>query len=111
MKAWGKLSGNQDDLAFASAMEEGFHSAGWAGALNKGIPARLAQRRAGYASSYEIATLYADLGEKDNAFQWLGIAYAEHDSSLFGLKTDFLLDPLRSDPRFDELMRKVGLPQ
>jgi len=51
------------------------------------------------------------LGDKDQAFEWLNTAYQEHDFSLFGLKTDFLLDPLRSDPRFAELVRKLGLPQ
>jgi hypothetical protein len=55
--------------------------------------------------------MYADLGDKDQAFKWLNIAYQERDFSLIGLKTDFLLDPLRSDPQFAELVRKVGLPQ
>jgi serine/threonine protein kinase len=54
---------------------------------------------------------YADLGDKDQAFRWLSIAYHERDSSLLSLKTDFLLDPIRSDPRFAELIRSVGLPQ
>ena len=55
--------------------------------------------------------MYAELGEKDQAFQWLNTAYQERDWLLVDLKTDFLLDPLRSDPRFAELVRKVGLPQ
>jgi len=55
--------------------------------------------------------LYADLGDKDQAFQWLNTAYQERASELVGLKTDFKLDPIRSDPRFAELVRKVGLPQ
>jgi len=58
-----------------------------------------------------IAMLYADLGDKDQAFQWLNTAYQERDRLLLGLKTFFQLDPLRSDPRFAELVRKVGLPQ
>ena len=58
-----------------------------------------------------IAQLYADLGDKEQAFLWLGTAYQERDSGLVSLKTDFLFDPLRSDPRFAELVRKVGLPQ
>jgi hypothetical protein len=55
--------------------------------------------------------LYADLGEKDQAFQWLNTAYYERDRLMLGLKADFPLDSLRSDPRFAELVRKVGLPQ
>lgn len=58
-----------------------------------------------------IATLYADLGDKDQAFRWLNTAYEERDWLLEGLRTNFQLDPLRSDPRFAELVRKVGLPQ
>jgi eukaryotic-like serine/threonine-protein kinase len=110
-KAYGQLSGDRNDAEFASALEQGFRSGGWKGALAKGIEIRQAQRKAGYLSAYVIAELYADLGNKDQAFRWLNTAYQEHDDSLVGLKTDFLLDPLRSDPRFAELVRKVGLPQ
>ena len=106
-----QLSGEQDESDFASAMEQGFRLAGWKGALAKGIDIRLAQRKAGYSSAYNIAALYADLGNKEQAFRWLKTAYQEHDYLLSGLKTNFLLDPLRSDPRFAELVRKVGLPQ
>ena len=87
---------------------------GWKGALTKGIETRQSQRKTGYLSAYVIAALYADLGHKDQAFRWLNTAYQERDAGLAGLeglKTDFLLDPVRSDPRFAELMRKVGLPQ
>jgi hypothetical protein len=41
----------------------------------------------------------------------LNTAYQERAQSLLELKTDFSLDPIRSDPRFAELVRKVGLPQ
>jgi hypothetical protein len=81
------------------------------GALTKGIEIAKAGRKIGYVSAYHIASLYADLGDKDQAFQWLNTAYQERDTFLVNLKTDFLLDPLRSDPRFAELVRRVGLPQ
>jgi TolB-like protein len=110
-KAYGQLSDDRNESEFASAMEQGFRSAGWKGVLTKGIEARQAQRKAGYYSAYNIAGLYAELGEKDQAFRWLNTAYQERDVYLEGLKTDFFLDPLRSDPRFAELVRKVGLPQ
>jgi eukaryotic-like serine/threonine-protein kinase len=110
-KAVGQLSGDRNESDFASALEQGFGSAGWKGAITKGVEARQAQRRTGYSSAYAIARLYADLGNKDQAFRWLNTAYQERDALLEGLKTDSLLDPLRSDPRFAELARKVGLPQ
>ena len=110
-KTYGELSGERNESEFASAMEQGFRSAGWKGALTKGIETLQAQRNTGYSSAYVIATLYAELGDKDQAFRWLNAAYQERDRWLLGLKTDFLLDPIRSDPRFAELVRKVGLPQ
>ena len=110
-KTYGRLSGDQNESDFALALEEGFHSADWKGALTKGVEARQAQRKTGYYSAFMIATLYADLGDKDQAFRWLDTASQERDYWMDYLKTDFLLDPLHSDPRFAELVRKVGLPQ
>ena len=110
-KAYGQFSGDRNESAFASAMEHGFRSAGWKGALTKGIEIRQAQRKTGYYSPLVIATLYADLGDKDQAFHWLNTAYQERDWQLEGLKTNFQFDPIRSDPRFAELVQKVGLPQ
>ena len=58
---------------------------------------------------YEIALVYTGLGDKQNAFKWLEEAYNAHDVGLVYLKVDPCLDPLRSDPRFDDLLRRVGL--
>jgi hypothetical protein len=110
-KVFGRLSSDQNESEFASSLEQGFRSGGWKGALAKGIETRLAQRKTEYISAYNIAALYCDLGDKDQAFRWLNTAYQERNPDMEGLKTDFLLDPLRSDPRFAELVRKVGLPQ
>jgi hypothetical protein len=97
-KVYGQLSGDRNESDFASAMEQGFRSAGWKVALTKGIEARQAQRKTGDSSAYEIADLYAELGDKDQAFRWLNPAYQERDGLLVRLKTNFLFDPLRSDP-------------
>jgi serine/threonine protein kinase len=110
-KAYGQLSGDSNAAAFADAAEQAFRSGGWKAALTKGIETLQSHRKTGYSSAYTIATLYADSGDKEQAFRWLNTAYQERDVFLLGLKTDFLLDPLRSDPRFAELVRRVGLPQ
>jgi TolB-like protein len=58
---------------------------------------------------YEIALVYAGLGDKDRAFQWLDAAYQAHDVGLVYLKVDPCLNPLRSDPRFAVLLQREGL--
>jgi tetratricopeptide (TPR) repeat protein len=64
-----------------------------------------------YVSPAELAVLYAGLGDKEGALASLEKAYADHDLQLQLLKVDPHLDSLRSEPRFQELIRKVGLPQ
>jgi len=59
-----------------------------------------------------IATGYASLGQKDKAFVYLEKAYQERSSDLpYFLRADLRIDGLRSDPRFQDLVRRVGLPQ
>ena len=64
-----------------------------------------------YVSGFSFALVYAGLGEKDQAFQWLEKSYQDHTPYLSTIKVDPLLDNLRSDPRFADLMRRIGLPQ
>jgi tetratricopeptide (TPR) repeat protein len=64
-----------------------------------------------YVSPYNIAKIYEGLGEKDQAFAWLERAYGERDGNITNLKVDPEFDSLRSDERFTDLLRRVGLPQ
>jgi tetratricopeptide (TPR) repeat protein len=64
-----------------------------------------------YVPAYQIAAIYAGLGEKDQAFAWLDKAYDERSDLLVNLKREQKFDVLRSDPRFSDLLRRVGLPQ
>src|SRR3989441_7325309 len=64
-----------------------------------------------YVSRGEIALIYAALGDKDQAFAWLNKAMDEHDLITARLKVDQRFDNLRSDPRFAEMAKRVGLPQ
>jgi adenylate cyclase len=70
-----------------------------------------AQDIALFASPYLVALAYSALGATDEAFDSLDRAAAENDKWLGWVKVDPRLDPLRSDPRFIELMGKVGFPQ
>ncbi len=62
-----------------------------------------------YVSPADLGVLYAGLGDKEAAFQSLARAYAAHDMQLWSLKVNPHYDSLRADPRFAELMRRVGL--
>ena len=57
----------------------------------------------------ELALVYAALGEKDLAFQWLEKGYELRDESMCTIKVDPKMDNLRSDPRFESLVRRIGL--
>lgn len=63
-----------------------------------------------YVSSASIAMVYAVLGDKDNAFKWLEKANEEHDLLVVRIKTDPRFANLRGDPRFDDLVKRMGLP-
>jgi TolB-like protein/Flp pilus assembly protein TadD/predicted Ser/Thr protein kinase len=58
-----------------------------------------------------IAEVYAALGDKDQAFEWLEKAYRDRNFTFEFLKYEPYWDSLRSDPRFKDLLRRIGLPQ
>ena len=63
-------------------------------------------------SPYLMATMFASLGDKDRAFEFLEKAYQERSLGLTeDLKADLRIDSLRSDPRFQTLVQRIGLPQ
>ena len=62
-----------------------------------------------YAPPSSIAMIYAALGEGDQAFEWLEKAYAQRDLYLPFVNVQPSYDPLRDDPRFDDLLRRIGL--
>lgn len=63
----------------------------------------------GYVSSFWVAIIYIGLGEIDKAFEWLEKAYEERDSNLILVTIPWPFDPLRSDPRYKQLLIKMGL--
>ncbi len=71
------------------------------------------QQRAAYerVSPVYFARIYVGLGEKELALQWLRKTYDEHSDHILNLKTAPAYDPLRADPRFQEMLRGIGLAQ
>jgi serine/threonine protein kinase/tetratricopeptide (TPR) repeat protein len=68
-----------------------------------------ARRR--YVSDYVMAGVHTSLGDKDQAFEWLEKAYQTRHGDMVWLKVDPWLDPLRSDPRFQELLERMNFPE
>lgn len=100
----------------AADVHRGFAASGYQGAMSeyaKALEAMQAGKK-GFAPG-TLAEVYTALGDKDRAFYWLEQAYEHHedvslDEGLRFIKEDRLLDPLRTDPRFGNLLRRVGLP-
>jgi hypothetical protein len=63
-----------------------------------------------YVSAYDIATIHVGLGDTTSALRWLERAYQERSDGLVYLGVDPRWDGMRSNPRFAELVRRVGLP-
>lgn len=104
-----ELSGNDSDptaaLAYASAR------IGKRAEAEKILRELLEQSKTAYVSPYMIATIYAGLGNKDKAFEFLTKAYDERSADLsYFLKADLRMDTLRPDPRFQDLVNRMGFP-
>ena len=99
-----ELRGEPQNAALA---RESFARGGWSGYLRL-VTAENSRLR---ANNWMVARAHVELGEKEKAFAALNKAYESRSGGLSWLKVEPLLDPLRSDPRFADLMRKVGFPQ
>ena len=84
--------------------------AGQKNEANKILNELLEMNKRRYVTPAALANLYIGLDNKDQAFFWLEKAFQERSNYLAYLKVFPILDPLRSDPRFADLVRRVGLP-
>ena len=64
-----------------------------------------------YVSPMTLAIAYARIGNAERALAWLEAGYRQHAPGLSGLKVDPLFDSLRSNPRFQDLIRHMNFPQ
>lgn len=112
-KEFAAVTADKDGAEFAAVLDAGFHSGGWPEAMRRGIPVTVAQynRKSNYVSAYRIARMYADLGDKDHALQWLNTGYQDHNLAIHYLLVDLSFNFLRTDPRYVALVKKMGLPQ
>jgi len=94
----------------AALLEKAYRAAGARGYWQKSLELFLDEAKRTYIQPTIFARNFASLGDKEQALQWLEKAYAERDSDLVYLGVEPMYDPLRSDPRFADLLRRIGLP-
>jgi TolB-like protein len=92
----------------AVALRNAYVGSGWKGVLRQMLELRQAQAKHGSVYPYAFAESYARLGEKDHAFAWLEKSYEQHSPFLTFLN-DPVWDDLRKDPRYADMVRKMGL--
>ena len=98
------------DPFFVAALGHAYAFAGNRRDAEKVLQTLSDRAKKSYVSPFDLALIYTALGEKDKAFALLNKAVAEHSTFLVYTKWEPRLDPLRSDPRFQDLLRRIGLP-
>jgi eukaryotic-like serine/threonine-protein kinase len=107
VEALAKSKEYRGEAEAANLIRDTFAKRGWQGLLR----AICAQPQQFKFYQYDLATFYAELGDKENAFARLNQALEDHEQFIGFMKLDTFLDPLRDDPRFLQIMKKAGLPQ
>src|SRR6266481_6137014 len=101
------LSGGPE---LAASIEEDFNRSGYKGVLQSWLDGLTELSKHSYVSSYSIAESYMRMDEKQKAFEWLEKAYEEHDSGLVSVAVEPMFEPIRTDPRFKDIVKRMKLP-
>jgi len=107
LNKYGELTGSSDTLAMGAALAA---MRGRTVEALKMLSVLIDRANREQGRAYDVATIYALLGRKDDAFHWLDRAFKKREESLLELKVDPFLEGLRSDPRFAVLLRRIGVP-
>jgi tetratricopeptide (TPR) repeat protein len=113
MAAWQEMHTVEGDSELAVAMGEAYRASGYRGALQKRLKELNKQAEPRYSVGSTVSINLHDtvlLGQKDEAFILLEKAYKQREIDLLWLKADPIFDPLRSDPRFQDLLRRMNFP-
>ena len=98
-------------LKEAEAFEAGYRQAKLKGACMSLIEMMKSKSQAEYVSPFNIAALYALMGDPDHAFEWLEKAFAEHSGRMEYIKVEVAFESFHSDPRYVSLLKRMGLPE
>jgi eukaryotic-like serine/threonine-protein kinase len=105
-----KLNNDSEDLTLVKAVSQEYAKSGFRGAMQRLVALQEEQGKRIYIDPAWIAGDYVLLGEKDRAFSWLEKAYREKSGFVAYIKSAPIFDSLRSDPRYADLLKRMGLP-
>jgi len=98
------------DVKGANAIKKAYETTGYNGVIQYRLRQLREKSKLGYVSALDFAELYAELGDKKEAFAWLDKAYGERASLLCEIGISPSLDKIRDDQRFKDLLQKIGRP-
>jgi tetratricopeptide (TPR) repeat protein len=102
------LSGNPD---LAAAIGEDYRKSGYNGVLQGSLEGLKEVSKERYVPPYNVAQIYARLEDKQQTLVWLERALNERDTKLTYIKVEPAFDAIRSDPRFQQLLQRLAMPQ
>jgi TolB-like protein/Tfp pilus assembly protein PilF len=106
---WQKMLAAEQDAQTAALLGNTYARSGYKDAMRAWIADLKKQSADNYVSPFGVAQLYAMLGEKDSTMEWLEKAYQDRSVDLVTVNVDPVFDFLHSDPRFQDLLRRIGL--
>jgi tetratricopeptide (TPR) repeat protein len=98
------------DREVEEALTQGYAQSGYRGAMRSAADLLAARARKTYVPPFDTALLYALAGENDQAFEWLEKSFEDRSPHMPYVGAYIELEPLHSDPRFQNLLRKMNLP-
>jgi len=111
LEIWKRSYAERNDREAEDALARGFEEAGYQGALQRVAEMLIARSRTTFVTPWQIGTLYTRAGKNKEALDWLEKAYQAHDPNSIYLSVDPIFDILRNEPRYQDLLRRIKLPQ
>ncbi len=108
MNTWAQALGAEGQAPLEE-MRLAYRRGDWNGVLARLAVSTVPGASAGTQPAEQTAALFAAAGDRDRAFEWLELSLTRREPSLLHAAADPLFDPVRADPRFEALLRRVGL--
>jgi len=111
LEIWERSYAERNDREAEDALAQGFKEGGYQGALQRVAEMLIARSQTTYVTPWQIGTLYTRAGKNKEALDYLEKAYQAHDPNSIYLGVDPIFDSLRNEPRYQDLLRQIKLPQ